>query len=279
MTYRERRLAKAERLREWADKRARKSVTAFQSAERIASGIPMGQPILVGHHSERRHRRDIDRMHNGMSKGVEHSKMADTMNSRAANIDAAADRAIYRDDPDAIERLTEKLEALEARRANMKAANAAYRKGSAAYRMFLGVSVEVEAGIRAKIEADYSWCRQPYPAYSLQNIGGTITKERKRLAEFTAARTPAGSSVIAPAGETATARAGLVITATMTTPHRAGKKPRPVWNVSGNLAFWRPLLVESLGGSWYHGVVSFWDDPTEAIETAAGEAENGGANG
>jgi hypothetical protein len=273
MTYRERRLAKAERLREWADKREKKSATAFQSAERIASGIPMGQPILVGHHSERRHRRDLDRIHNGMSKGVEHSRMADSMNSRAANIDAAADRAIYRDDPDAIERLTAKLETLEAQRARMNAANKAYRKGSAAYAAYMGITAEAEQAIRAKIEAGYSWCRQPHPGYELQNIGGTITKERKRLAEFTAAKTSAGSSVVAPAGETATARAGLVITATMTTPHRAGKKPRPVWNVSGNLAFWRPLLVESLGGSWYHGVVSFWDDPAEAIEAACRESE------
>jgi Spy/CpxP family protein refolding chaperone len=71
MTYRERRLRKAERLRGWAAKRTAKSAAAFESARVVADGIPMGQPILVGHHSERRHRRDIARIDSGMRNGVE----------------------------------------------------------------------------------------------------------------------------------------------------------------------------------------------------------------
>ena len=58
MGYRERRLAKAERLREWAEKRQAKSAAAFKGVHTIADGIPFGQPILVGHHSERHARRD-----------------------------------------------------------------------------------------------------------------------------------------------------------------------------------------------------------------------------
>lgn len=121
--------------------------------------------------------------------------------------------------------------------------------------------------------------RLGFADYQLQNIGGTITKERKRLAALTAAKTSTGAAVIAPAGETATARAGLTITATMTTPARAWKKPRPVWNVAGNLAYWRPLLVDTLGGSLYGGVVSFWEDPTDAVEQATQDAETAAKGG
>jgi hypothetical protein len=52
MTTRERREARAARLREWADKREAKSTAAFDAVRQIADNIPMGQPILVGHHSE-----------------------------------------------------------------------------------------------------------------------------------------------------------------------------------------------------------------------------------
>lgn len=71
MTYRERREARAEKLREWAAKRDAKSAAGFQAARTVADGIPLGQPILVGHHSEKRHRRDIARIDSGMRAGAE----------------------------------------------------------------------------------------------------------------------------------------------------------------------------------------------------------------
>jgi hypothetical protein len=59
--------------------------------------------------------------------------------------------------------------------------------------------------------------------------------------------------------------AGLIITAGLTTPTRPGKQPRPVWNVSGNLAPWTSLLYD-MGGKKYHGAFSFFEDPTDALE-------------
>ena len=198
------------------------------------------------------------------------------MASTADEIERQADRAIYRDDPDAIDRLTEKIARLEASREAMKRANAIVRnKGltddekRAQIAAATGLRPEKAAAL---LKPDYCG-RLGFPSYALSNLGGTITKERKRLADLTAAKTPSGTGVVAPTAATATARAGLTITATRTTPAKAWKKPRPVWNVSGNLAFWRPLLVEQLGGRWYHGIVSFWDDPSEGIEQAVQEAE------
>jgi hypothetical protein len=45
-----------------ADRHSASSDAAADAARVIADAIPMGQPILVGHHSERRHRRDLERL-------------------------------------------------------------------------------------------------------------------------------------------------------------------------------------------------------------------------
>jgi hypothetical protein len=266
-TYRERRLNRAERLREWAAKRAMRSTGNFTRAYNLVKDIPLGQPILVGHHSEKRHRRVLEQSDSAMRRAVEDSRTAEQMVSKADNIESAVDRAIYMDDHDAIERLTAKVSALEAKRDRMKAENVAYRKGDEAFAKCCGITIEQAAARRVIIEQGYSWCRQPHPAYELQNLGGTLNKERKRLAQLQAAKTPSGSAVVNAEAGSAIERAGLVITATMTTPAKSWKKPREVWNVTGNLSFYRPML-EQLGGNWYRGVMSFWDDPTDTIERA-----------
>jgi triosephosphate isomerase len=48
---------KAARLRDRAANVSAKGEAAYAASNRIANMIPMGQPILIGHHSERRHRR------------------------------------------------------------------------------------------------------------------------------------------------------------------------------------------------------------------------------
>lgn len=53
---------RAEGLADAADRHVGKADGAETAYRRIADGIPLGQPILVGHHSEGRHRRDIARM-------------------------------------------------------------------------------------------------------------------------------------------------------------------------------------------------------------------------
>src|SRR4051794_16171173 len=132
MTYRERRERKAERLREWAESRDRKAEQARGTADGIRAAIPPGQPILVGHHSEGRHRRDLARLDRAMGATVEHSAKADEMRRRADRIEAAAGHAIYSDDEDAAERLRERVAELERLRESMKARNAAFRREHAA---------------------------------------------------------------------------------------------------------------------------------------------------
>jgi uncharacterized protein DUF3560 len=173
-TYRERRLAKAERLREWAEKRETKAAAAFETADRMASVIPFGQPILVGHHSEGRDRRYRDRIGRNMDAGLEHSQKARDMARRADGIEAAAAGAIYSDDPDAVEALEARLEALEAERERYKAHNREMRKPGAC-------DHPADCDCRSRFPRDCKCTRHPLPAYVLQNLSGNIKRNRDRL--------------------------------------------------------------------------------------------------
>jgi hypothetical protein len=53
--------------------------------------IPMGQPILVGHHSERRHRRDLERHDRNIRKAIEHGHNADRAAGRSGSVRAQAE--------------------------------------------------------------------------------------------------------------------------------------------------------------------------------------------
>jgi hypothetical protein len=61
------------------------------AANAIVAMIPMGQPILVGHHSERRHRRDLDRHDRNMRKAIEHNRNADRAAGRSDSVRAQAE--------------------------------------------------------------------------------------------------------------------------------------------------------------------------------------------
>lgn len=175
MTYRDRRLAKAERLRGYAESNEQKSATALERAQRIADGIPFGQPILVGHHSEGRARRDHARIVSGMDKGIEHAQKAEEQNRRADGIERAADHAIYSDDPDAIERLEERIAELEKERKRKKAYNASCRKGSPDPWLIT----------EAEREELLSWARVRYQegpvTFGLTNLSADIRRNKQRL--------------------------------------------------------------------------------------------------
>lgn len=172
MTYRDRRAARAEQLRDFAGRREAKQPDLNEAAraDEAATGIPFGQPILRGHHSQRRHERVIERLDRAMGASVENAQKAESMRTRAEEIERQADRAIYDDDPDAIERLQAKLATLEAKRESMKAANVAYRKD---HREELKAMSAYERGQAV-----------PYPSYAISNVGGVITTTRQRIARL-----------------------------------------------------------------------------------------------
>lgn len=150
--YADRRKAKVDRRRERAAKLRGESAAA---RERSQTMLPWGgEPIKVGHHSEKRHRRDQQRAHDQMRKSVEAHREAERQEHLA---DAAeSNRAVSSDDPDAIVKLRARVGELEAYRERIKAANRAAKKAG-------------------KPIAD---------AYVLTNLGGNIRRIKLRLADL-----------------------------------------------------------------------------------------------
>jgi protein-L-isoaspartate O-methyltransferase len=75
---------RAERFEDYSDKREQDAHQARRAVAAIADGIPLDQPILVGHHSERHARKDAERIENGMRKAVKMWETAKYWTDRAA---------------------------------------------------------------------------------------------------------------------------------------------------------------------------------------------------
>lgn len=83
---RERKLKKAIRYENYAANAEARAEGSYERATSISSMIPMGQPILIGHHSEARHRRDLKRIDSSMRKSVEESLKAEYFADKAASL-------------------------------------------------------------------------------------------------------------------------------------------------------------------------------------------------
>ncbi len=89
-TLTERAEERAERFEDYSEKRADDADRAHAAVARIADGIPMGQPILVGHHSEKRARKDAERIRSGMDRALKMWRTAEYWERRAAGAVRAA---------------------------------------------------------------------------------------------------------------------------------------------------------------------------------------------
>ena len=101
---------RAERRREWAQKAEERSSRYFEKSEAAVSGIVPGQPILVGHHSEKRHRAAIDKSWAAMGRGVEEGEKAENHLGKAEYWDRKAED-ITLDMPESLEYFKGQLEA------------------------------------------------------------------------------------------------------------------------------------------------------------------------
>lgn len=117
----------AERQQRRADRAGRLASLSeryFKAAHSQIAGIPPGQPILVGHHSERGHRRALERHDRYMRKAIDLQKAAGEAKYRAEHPSTAIATA----DPDAIEKLQAELNEKLRLQVTMKTANQLVRK-------------------------------------------------------------------------------------------------------------------------------------------------------
>ncbi len=117
--YEERKQRRIERYKAVSQKAKEEAEARSNSnANRILMMTP-GQPIILGHHSEKKARRLHRQAEYDIKKLIELSDKSDYYATRARRVENS--NAIYNDDPNAIEKLKEKLERLENERASIKA--------------------------------------------------------------------------------------------------------------------------------------------------------------
>ena len=116
--YESRREERKARYEELAKKAEEKSSQYMNSkANRILEMTP-GQPIIIGHHSEKKARRLHERAWEDIRKSIEEDKKSKYYKDRVETIENS--KVIYNDDPNAIQKLKEKLEYLEKQRELIK---------------------------------------------------------------------------------------------------------------------------------------------------------------
>lgn len=188
--FSERQERKKERLQKRAKKAQQASEQAYEATDRIAKSIPLGQPILVGHHSERGHRADLKRIDRGMRKAIDKDREAKDLLRRA---DAVGTGGISSDDPEAVAKLGEKLEHLQQKQDFMKRLNAAWRTAGKPEpyapeptweQVRTEAKIDAEALQQVRRDMARRWAWQPgapFPAYALSNLSAEIRRVRTRI--------------------------------------------------------------------------------------------------
>jgi hypothetical protein len=92
MSVAERAAARAERFNSYGDSAGKRAERAQEAVAAIVDGIPLGQPILVGHHSQKHAEKDADRIRNGMRRVVDEIKASAYWEDRARRVLFHAER-------------------------------------------------------------------------------------------------------------------------------------------------------------------------------------------
>ena len=203
--YEERRQRRMESLERQAGRARSEAASQFRRADlrEEASGIPFGQPILVGHHSEGRHRRALARADAAMRRSIEAAEHAQAAEAQLARMERQEERGtapISSDDPEALVRLQEKLDGLVAQRDRMKDVNLIVRRAAKATvgiaakdvregeaaRQVLAASIPLgltpgEAESLARSYRLQSYHGVGYPGYAITNLGAEIRRVQDRV--------------------------------------------------------------------------------------------------
>jgi len=154
-SYEQKQLEKAERYESRAKKARTQSDSTLNQVRREREYIPLGQPILVGHHSEKRHRNHLAKLESRERRGWEESEKSEYYDDKAERIrrNIETDAVISSDDPDAVSKLQAKLVKLEEKREAIKEFNKKARKEGT----------------------------EQAPAYLLKNLAGNIKSVKTRI--------------------------------------------------------------------------------------------------
>lgn len=178
--YDQKRAARIERLKSAAEKASEAGQALVDGARKMADVIPLGQPILIGHHSEKRDRAYRGRIESRFRKGFAELDKAQYYAALAKS--AAENKTIFSDDPSAAEKLEEKIERLEKRQDLMREANKAIRAKDDDALRELGFS---DASI-IQLKAPDFCGKVGFADYQLTNNSANIRRLKKRLEQVQA---------------------------------------------------------------------------------------------
>lgn len=165
---------------EKAAKANREAVQQDHRARELGSAIPFGQPIMIGHHSEKKHRALVNKIESASHRSAEAQDRADYYQDKAET--AAGNNAISGDDPEAANLYKEKLEKLEHSQERMKIVNAYWRKHKT-MNGYPGISDTEAAKIDEQMKTAYSWIQKsvPYADFMLRNNSAEIRRIKEKL--------------------------------------------------------------------------------------------------
>jgi hypothetical protein len=188
MDYQRRVDVRVERMEARAEKNRIAAQSEIAQAHNMAQAIPFGQPILVGHHSEKRDRNYRNRIERTYRRGFERLAKAERQKERAAA--AEKNRAISMDDPSAVIKLQTKLDELVALQERMKAINKELRRVRKEIEDLDDLETQAQLlATRCNLTVDRALTlltpdfanRLGFPAYALQNNNANIRRVRQRL--------------------------------------------------------------------------------------------------
>ena len=164
---------------EQAAKNGQKANQLYNSAKQMADCIPFGQPVLVGHHSEKRDRNYRNKIHNKFGQSFEAQNKAKHYEKKAETIENST--AIFSDDPQAIRKLKDKLTNLQSAQAFMKAANKYIKKKDK--EGFLKIHQATEKWWQ-QLNTPDPMGRVGFAGYALQNNNAEMARLKKRIAQL-----------------------------------------------------------------------------------------------
>lgn len=179
--YEQKQQLRRARLEDRADRLQREGAAAIDSGMTRLRAIPFGQPILVGHHSERRDRNYRRKAVGAVDRGIALQKEGAEASARAA---AVGTGGISSDDPDAVKKLKHQLAELERKQADMVKTNALVRKKDIAGLLAMGHhATTVNRWVGSPIYGD----KFAAYTYELSNNSANIRRIKERIKYLTKA--------------------------------------------------------------------------------------------
>lgn len=170
-----------------AQEEREKSAKLFEQARELAGHIPMGQPILVGHHSEKRHRRHLGQIDRLYAQAQEADERAKRYDRKAQSVGRGG---ISSDDPAAIEKLRAELEEIEEAHELGKKANriARSKKKTEAEKIAEIIALGYNEETAKSITTPNYMGKVGFPSYVLSGNTAKMRRIKQRIAELEALR-------------------------------------------------------------------------------------------